>query len=41
MEQKTKIHAEDGKQELVLKLPFAQGLNMAHNRIQDTLTKLK
>ncbi len=25
----------------VLKLPFAQGINMAHNRIQDTVSKLK
>lgn len=25
----------------LLKLPFAQGLNMAHNRIQDILGKLK
>lgn len=25
----------------VLKLPFAQGINMAHNRIQDILSKLK
>jgi uncharacterized protein YndB with AHSA1/START domain len=25
----------------VLKLPFAQGLNMAHNRIQEILNKLK
>jgi uncharacterized protein YndB with AHSA1/START domain len=25
----------------LLKLPFAQGLNMAHNRMQDTLNKLK
>ncbi|UAY53355.1 SRPBCC family protein [Ferruginibacter albus] len=25
----------------VLKLPFAQGINMAHNRIQDILQKLK
>ncbi len=25
----------------MLKLPFAQGLNMAHNRIQELLTKLK
>jgi len=25
----------------VLKLPFAQGLNMAHNRIQEILSKLK
>src|SRR5436190_20861773 len=25
----------------VLQLPFAQGINMAHNRIQDILSKLK
>ena len=25
----------------VLKLPFAQGLNMAHNRLQDLVNKLK
>ena len=25
----------------LLKLPFAQGINMAHNRIQEILTKLK
>jgi uncharacterized protein YndB with AHSA1/START domain len=25
----------------ILKLPFAQGINMAHNRIQDILNKLK
>ncbi|WP_183572145.1 SRPBCC family protein [Mucilaginibacter sp. X5P1] len=25
----------------VLKLPFAQGINMAHNRIQDIISKLK
>ena len=25
----------------LLKLPFAQGINMAHNRIQETLNKLK
>jgi len=25
----------------VLKLPFAQGINMAHNRIQDIINKLK
>src|SRR5262249_14668954 len=25
----------------LLKLPFAQGLNMAHNRIQDIVSKLK
>ena len=37
MERKTKIHAEDGKQELVIK----QGINMAHNRLQDIVNKLK
>ena len=25
----------------VLKLPFAEGINMAHNRLQDTVNKLK
>jgi len=25
----------------MLKLPFAQGINMAHNRLQDALSKLK
>ena len=25
----------------MLKLPFAQGINMAHNRLQDTVKKLK
>jgi hypothetical protein len=25
----------------MLKLPFAQGLNMAHNRLQDVANKLK
>ena len=25
----------------ILKLPFAQGINMAHNRIQEILNKLK
>ena len=25
----------------LLKLPFSQGINMAHNRIQDILNKLK
>jgi uncharacterized protein YndB with AHSA1/START domain len=25
----------------ILKLPFAQGINMAHNRIQDIVSKLK
>jgi uncharacterized protein YndB with AHSA1/START domain len=25
----------------MLKLPFAQGMNMAHNRLQDVVSKLK
>ena len=25
----------------ILKLPFAQGINFAHNRIQDIVSKLK
>ena len=25
----------------MLKLPFAQGINMAHNRLQDTVSKIK
>jgi hypothetical protein len=25
----------------MLKLPFAQGINMAHNRLQDIVSKLK
>jgi hypothetical protein len=25
----------------ILQLPFAQGINMAHNRIQDILSKIK
>ncbi|MES2726963.1 MAG: ATPase, partial [Bacteroidota bacterium] len=25
----------------MLKLPFAQGINMAHNRLQDTFNNLK
>ena len=71
MEQKTKVHAEEGKQELVitrafdlpvellfkayvepeiveqwmgtkvLKLPFAYGINMAHNRLQEIANKLR
>ncbi|MEO8855203.1 MAG: SRPBCC domain-containing protein [Ginsengibacter sp.] len=33
---------ESGKQrDQVLKLPFAQGINMAHNRLQDVVSKLK
>jgi uncharacterized protein YndB with AHSA1/START domain len=29
------------KRDQLLKLPFTQGINMAHNRIQDILNKLK
>jgi uncharacterized protein YndB with AHSA1/START domain len=41
---KLKMHViyESGAQrDQVLKLPFAQGINMAHNRIQEILSKLK
>jgi len=41
---KLRIHAiyESVEQrDQVLKLPFAQGLNMAHNRLQDIVSKLK
>jgi uncharacterized protein YndB with AHSA1/START domain len=30
-----------GLRDQLLKLPFAQGINMAHNRIQEILSKLK
>ena len=35
------IYESVAKRDQVLKLPFAQGINMAHNRIQDILNKLK
>jgi uncharacterized protein YndB with AHSA1/START domain len=35
------IYESAGQRDQVLKLPFAQGLNMAHNRIQDILIKLR
>ena len=35
------IYESVAQRDQVLKLPFAQGLNMAHNRIQDILNKLK
>jgi len=35
------IYESTAQRDEVLKLPFAQGLNMAHNRIQEILTKLK
>jgi uncharacterized protein YndB with AHSA1/START domain len=41
---KMNIHTiyESGEQrDQVLKLPFAQGINMAHNRLQEVVSKLK
>ncbi len=35
------IYESVAKRDQVLKLPFAQGINMAHNRIQEILTALK
>src|SRR6478752_955503 len=35
------IYESVAQRDQVLKLPFAQGVNMAHNRIQDILSKLK
>jgi uncharacterized protein YndB with AHSA1/START domain len=35
------IYESVAKRDQVLKLPFAQGINMAHNRIQDIVSKLK
>jgi uncharacterized protein YndB with AHSA1/START domain len=35
------IYESIAKRDQVLQLPFAQGINMAHNRLQDILTKLK
>ena len=35
------IYESAALRDQVLKLPFAQGLNMAHNRIQEILNKLK
>ena len=35
------IYESAEQRDQVLKLPFAQGLNMAHNRLQDILNKLK
>jgi hypothetical protein len=35
------IYESAALRDQVLKLPFAQGLNMAHNRIQDMISKLK
>jgi hypothetical protein len=35
------IYESPTQRDLVLKLPFAQGINWAHNRIQELLNKLK
>src|SRR6478736_9586926 len=35
------IYESVERRDQVLKMPFAQGINMAHNRLQDILIKLK
>ena len=35
------IYESAAQRDQVLKLPFAQGINMAHNRLQDVVSKLK
>ncbi len=35
------IYESVAQRDQVLKLPFAQGINMAHNRMQDIISKLK
>jgi uncharacterized protein YndB with AHSA1/START domain len=35
------IYESVEQRDQLLKLPFAQGINMAHNRIQDILSKIK
>lgn len=35
------IYESVAQRDQVLKLPFTQGINMAHNRIQDIVSKLK
>jgi len=35
------IYESSAQRDQVLKLPFAQGINMAHNRIQEILKALK
>ncbi|MDB5116840.1 MAG: ATPase [Mucilaginibacter sp.] len=35
------IYESAAKRDQVLQLPFAQGINMAHNRLQDIVNKLK
>ena len=35
------VYESAEKRDQVLKLPFTQGINMAHNRLQDIVSKLK
>jgi uncharacterized protein YndB with AHSA1/START domain len=35
------IYESTAQRDQVLKLPFAQGINMAHNRLEDIVSKLK
>ena len=35
------IYESVAQRDQVLKLPFAQGINMAHNRLQEIVSKLK
>ncbi|HMG08244.1 MAG TPA: SRPBCC domain-containing protein [Flavitalea sp.] len=35
------IYESAAKRDQVLQLPFAQGINMAHNRLEDIVSKLK
>ena len=35
------VYESVAQRDQLLKLPFAQGINMAHNRLQDTLAKFK
>ena len=35
------IYESVAQRDQVLKLPFAQGINMAHNRLQEIVNKLK
>ncbi len=35
------VYKSNADRDQMLKLPFAQGLNMAHNRLQDIVSKLK
>jgi uncharacterized protein YndB with AHSA1/START domain len=35
------IYESTAQRDQVLKLPFAQGINMAHNRLQDVVSKIK